>query len=91
MGVPVVTVRGERHAARVGASILTMTGLQEWIADSVDDYVQRCVGLAGRPDYLKETRQQLRQRMQHSGLCDGGRFTRNLEAAILELLPDTTP
>src|SRR5262249_17914221 len=39
MGVPVVTLRGDRHAARVGSSILTATGLPSLIAETSDDYV----------------------------------------------------
>jgi predicted O-linked N-acetylglucosamine transferase (SPINDLY family) len=36
MGVPVVTLRGDRHAGRVGASLLTQVGLTTLIADSVE-------------------------------------------------------
>src|SRR5262249_10314205 len=46
MGVPVVTLRGERHAARVGASILTALGLERLIARTPDDYVTIAADLA---------------------------------------------
>jgi predicted O-linked N-acetylglucosamine transferase (SPINDLY family) len=50
MGVPVVTRAGDRHCARVGASLLTALGRPEWIARDWSDYVQIAAGLAaGRP------------------------------------------
>ena len=43
MGVPVVTLRGGRHAGRVGASLLSQIGLPNLIANSVEEYVEdRC-------------------------------------------------
>ena len=43
MGVAVVTLRGDRHSSRVGASILTRVGLKELITASEDEYVARVV------------------------------------------------
>ena len=44
MGVPVVTLRGDRHAGRVGASLLTQVGLMDWIAGSPEEYFRGYVG-----------------------------------------------
>ena len=49
MGVPVVTLRGDRHAGRVGASLLTQLGLTDLIAGSIEEYVEIAVALAGDP------------------------------------------
>src|SRR4029077_2442406 len=49
MGVPVVTLRGDRHAARVGASLLTRVGLEALIADDEAGYVATAAALAGAP------------------------------------------
>src|SRR5262249_9454792 len=46
MGVPVVTLQGDRHSTRVGASLLTQGGLTDWIAESADDYVETALALA---------------------------------------------
>lgn len=82
MGVPVVTLQGDRHSARVGASLLTQIGLNDWIADSVDGYVEIALALAGNPQRLDELRRALRPRVAASSLCDGDAFARKMEAAL---------
>jgi predicted O-linked N-acetylglucosamine transferase (SPINDLY family) len=86
MGVPVVTLRGDRHAGRVGASLLTRVGLTEWIAETGDAYVDTAVALAGSPDRLASLRRELRQRMADSTLCDPETITHDVEAAYRRLI-----
>ncbi|MBT4741424.1 MAG: tetratricopeptide repeat protein, partial [Rhodospirillaceae bacterium] len=47
MGVPVVTLCGDRPAGRVGASLLTQIDHREWIAETNDDYIRIASDLAG--------------------------------------------
>ena len=81
MGVPVVTLCGNRHAGRVGASLLTQVGLRDLIAGSVEDYVGIAADLAADPARLAELRRTLRPRLEASPLCDGPGFARQVEAA----------
>ncbi|MBF0304324.1 MAG: tetratricopeptide repeat protein, partial [Alphaproteobacteria bacterium] len=81
MGVPVITLSGDRHAARVGASILTNVGLPELIARDERDYVRRAVELAGDRDRLRALRTGLRGRLSE-GLCDAPAFIADFEAAL---------
>ncbi len=81
MGVPVVTLRGERHASRVGASLLTTIGLDRLVAATPDDYVAIAAGLARDLDGLAQLRAGLRERIHASPLCDGPGFARRVEAA----------
>ena len=56
MGVPTVSLRGDRHASRVGASILTRAGLQDLVTDSEQAYTERAVALARDKDRLQHIR-----------------------------------
>jgi predicted O-linked N-acetylglucosamine transferase (SPINDLY family) len=81
MGVPVVTRMGERHAGRVGASLLTQIGATDLIARSAEEYVDIALALANDPARLSALRRSLRPRMAASSLCDAHAFARKIEAA----------
>ena len=85
MGVPVVTLCGDRHAARVSASILHTLGLDELVAATAQDYVRIAQRLALDVDRLETLRRTLRGRLHASPLMDGVRFTRQLEATYLQM------
>jgi predicted O-linked N-acetylglucosamine transferase (SPINDLY family) len=85
MGVPVITLLGDRHVARVGASILTNIGLTDFIAQDIDDYVELAIKMAANTDYLQETRQSLRERMESSPLCNGKSFACDIENAYQDM------
>src|SRR5262249_44639957 len=82
MGVPVVTLLGDRHAGRVGASLLSQIGLTDLIANSVEEYVEIAVALASNPGRLDDMRRSLRPLLQASPLCEGSAFARKIEAAF---------
>ncbi|WP_423066465.1 tetratricopeptide repeat protein [Devosia sp. CN2-171] len=82
MGVPVVTLRGDRFISRVGATLMHNIGLDDWIADSVVDYVELAVTKAQDLETLGTLRAELRQQFLSSPLCDTRRFARNFEAAL---------
>jgi protein O-GlcNAc transferase len=85
MGVPVVSLRGDRHCGRVGASLLSQIGAHGWIAETVDDYVARAAALAADPEQLCALRRDLRARVAASPLCDRVAFTRSLETAYRQM------
>jgi predicted O-linked N-acetylglucosamine transferase (SPINDLY family) len=81
MGIPVIALRGERHAARVGASLLNTLGLGDLVAQSEETYVETAVALAGDMERLAKLRSELRPAMAASPLCDAPGFARNMENA----------
>ncbi|HEY5790818.1 MAG TPA: hypothetical protein VIX81_09345 [Gammaproteobacteria bacterium] len=85
MGVPVIALRGDRHAARVGASILTHAGLPELVAEDADDYVAKAVALAADAARLRGYHAGLRDRLLGSTLCDADGFARQVEEAYREM------
>ena len=52
MGVPVITLAGDRHAGRVGASLLGAIGFAAGIAATPEDYVLTARLLASQPELL---------------------------------------
>ena len=85
MGVPVIALGGDRHAGRVGASLLTRVDLPQLIADNSADYVATAVALANSPDRLAGLRRGLRPRMAGSSLCAAEAVTRDVEAVYRDL------
>ena len=81
MGVPLITLRGDRFVGRLGCTLLNSIGATELIADSKAEYVAKAVHLANDLDLLTNLRTGLRVRMSESPLCDPTRFTQGLEAA----------
>ncbi|MBI1189506.1 MAG: hypothetical protein GC200_02340 [Tepidisphaera sp.] len=82
MGVPVVTLCGDRHRARVGASLLTAVGRGEWIAASADEYVAIATALALDSQRLQTLRKSLRAGVAGSQICDVKAFARRFEDAV---------
>jgi predicted O-linked N-acetylglucosamine transferase (SPINDLY family) len=80
MGVPVVSLCGERPVSRAGLSQLSNLGLPELVAFTGDQYVEIAAGLANDIPRLKELRATLRPRMEKSVLMDGAHFARQIEA-----------
>ena len=70
MGVPVVTLRGDRHAARVGASLLTVVGCGDWVVDGWAAYRQLARTLATGEGGSARRGAALRERMRSSLLMD---------------------
>jgi predicted O-linked N-acetylglucosamine transferase (SPINDLY family) len=79
MGVPVVTLYGNRYAGRMAASALTALDLTELIARSPEEYVDIATRWASDVDRLGRLRTGLREKMRTSPLCGGAAFTHNLE------------
>jgi len=88
MGVPTVTLAGDRHMARVSASLLTAAGHAEWVAPDAAGYVARAVALADNPVALAAIRAGLRDDLRRGPLLDAagqaGRFGEALRETWLE-------
>lgn len=82
MGVPIVTWRGDRHASRVGASLLTAVGHPEWIAYDAEHYVRLALELAAQPEKLLPYRASLRSEMRASALLDHAGQAEKFGAAL---------
>jgi predicted O-linked N-acetylglucosamine transferase (SPINDLY family) len=78
MGVPLVTLYGDRTWGRLSASVLGRLGMGDWVARTPEEYVAIAARKAADLPALAELRSGLRGRLA-AGLGDGPRFTRALE------------
>jgi predicted O-linked N-acetylglucosamine transferase (SPINDLY family) len=84
MGVPLVTLYGDRTWGRLSAAVLGRLGLHDWVTRDPDDYVAVAARQAADLPALAALRAGLRGRLV-AGLGDGPRFTRALEDAYRTL------
>jgi predicted SAM-dependent methyltransferase len=70
MGVPVVSLVGDRHVSRVGASLLANAGMPQLAAREPEDFLRIARDLVGDLDGLASLRAGLREQLRHSPLLD---------------------
>lgn len=85
MGVPVVTLRGNHHSARFGASLLSAAGYDEWVTDTKDDYVKCALQLASDRSFLAAIQENLRAEAEHSPLFDRSGYIHDFWQACIDL------
>jgi predicted O-linked N-acetylglucosamine transferase (SPINDLY family) len=81
MGVPFVTLAGDRYMGRMGLSLLEAVGLGEFVARTPDQYVDLAVRVARDGGRLAELRAARRARLAASPLLDAPGFVSGLESA----------
>lgn len=91
MGVPTITLAGDRHVSRVGVSLLHAVGLQDLIASDESQFVDIAQKLVSDLPRLAALRAGLRAAMQGSVLCDGKGLTRRFEDLYENLYEQVTP
>ncbi len=80
MDTPVLTLCGQSHAQRVGTSILSRLKLNDWIAHTHDEYIQKAIALS-----TKATEYKVQKRLQQSPLSQSRALTKQLETILLNL------
>jgi predicted O-linked N-acetylglucosamine transferase (SPINDLY family) len=88
MGVPVVTLWGEHHAARVGGSLLKAINRPEWIATDWADYARIAADLAQDCELRAHLRTNLRSEMQSSPLLDHAEQAKRFGKALRDCWQD---
>ena len=71
MGVPALTLRGKQPSGRTGASVLTAMGRPEWIAETLEEFVEKAVALAEQPKSIIAARRTLREEFLKSPVVAG--------------------
>ena len=87
-GLPVLTLRGEGFAARVGASLLRAVNLPELIMETREQYVDKAIELGRNPSSTSALKERLRVGRMTTSLFDSVSYTRKLEAAYLDIIEE---
>ncbi len=82
MGVPQICMRGNMLVSRIGSSYLTKMGLDDFVARSEEEYVEKAVNWASRLEELGAIRASLRQTLSNSPMTNPKAFTEGYEAAL---------
>jgi predicted O-linked N-acetylglucosamine transferase (SPINDLY family) len=85
MGVPVVTLIGNAHVSRVGASLLNAVGLDDLVTTTREQFIATAAALAGDLPRLAKLRSTLRGVMQKSPLMDAAGLAREIERSYREI------
>ena len=85
MGVPVISLKGTTHAARMSTSILENAGLPELVAANGVEYVRKAARIAGSMPILVKFHGGLREVVKGSRLMDAKRYMKNVETLYREL------
>lgn len=91
MGVPVVSLAGDRFASRLGLSVLSNAGLPQLVADTPEKFGQIAAELVHDLPRLAELRRGLRQQMGQSPLMDRRQFALDFEQALQQMATALLP
>jgi protein O-GlcNAc transferase len=84
MGVPVVTITGDKWSGRMSSTLLNTIGHDELITNSVEEYKSKLIELAGDQARIQEYRENLKQDMNKSPL-NINQYLPAFEQALLDM------
>lgn len=85
MGVPVITLPDGSFASRHSVSFLSAVGLDDWISEDQNHYVELLKNKCSDINSLVDLRHSLRSRMAASPLCDTAKFGADLGIALQKM------
>lgn len=82
MGLPVITLLGDSHRARVGASFLRSIGRGDWVAHSLDEYIDIAISVGKRDLSGEHDRVLQRNTLRESALFNADLFMNDFEEVL---------
>ena len=82
MGVPILTLKGEKFISNCGNSINHNLGMNDWIAISTEEYQLKAIEFASNLENLKSIRHNLRKKCLNSALFDGKKFANDFNSSL---------
>lgn len=87
-GVPVVAKLGHGASSRAGGSIVAAVGLDDWVAEDDEGYVEIVRKFAAQPEYLAKLRAELPARIAASSAGNVETYTRSVEQGYRQFWRD---
>ena len=85
MGVPVISLMGQRHASRVGSSILLRLNLNEFVAANPSEFIHLAWSLASNEAKLIVLRHSLQKVLKDSSFLNYDYFASRMEKCYREM------
>ena len=85
MGVPVLTLKGNRYLFHFGESINSNLNMRDWIAKDKDEYIFKAVKFASNLSFLSDLRKNLREKALQSPVFDAVRFSEHFSNMLWEI------
>ncbi len=85
MGVPTLTLKGDRFLFHFGEAINANLGLKDWIAENKKDFVEKSKKLTEDISYLSELRKGLRNQLLKSPICDAPRLANHFDKMLWDM------
>ncbi len=88
MGVPLLTMSGDRFMSRCGESINKNLKMDDWIVHNTKDYIATAIKFSQDYNLLNETRSKLREFSRKSSLFNSDKFSKNFLESLNKVLDD---
>ena len=85
MGVPILTLKGNRIVFHSGECINSNLNMHDWVAKNNNDYIEKAVEFSSKVKELSKIRKNLREAMLESPLCDAKNFGINFSSMLWEM------
>lgn len=85
MGTPLLTLAGKTYVSRQGVAILSNLGLEDWIAKTQEEFIEKAKKAASEGARLSLLRGKLRETVKKSPICDWKAYGVKWEEAVRKL------
>jgi predicted O-linked N-acetylglucosamine transferase (SPINDLY family) len=85
MGTPLLTLAGKTYVSRQGVSILSNVGMEDWIAKTPEEFIEKAKKFASEATRLSLLRGKLRDMVKKSSICDWKAYGSKWEETVRKL------
>jgi len=85
MSVPLISLFGNHFAQRSSSAVLLVSGLKELVSYSIEEYINKVIDLASRPEKIIEYKQTIREKYLSSAAADMKSFVRDFFISLEKL------